>query len=115
MSNDEIASKINRTHKDDYYQILSVPRSANENEIKKAYKKLALKLHPDKNPSQIAKSAFLKVSKAFEVLSDPIKRRQFDQFGAEQVREPLNQPDPEEIFKHFFRMHAQNRRGMLLT
>ena len=67
----------------DYYEILGVPRAAKEEEIKKAYRKLARKYHPDLNPNnKQAEEKFKEVQEAYEVLSDPEKRQKFDQLGA---------------------------------
>lgn len=66
----------------DYYEVLGVKRGANDNEIKTAYRKLALKYHPDRNPDdKEAEDKFKKISEAYAVLSDPQKRAQYDQFG----------------------------------
>ncbi len=66
----------------DYYKTLGVPRSASQDEIKKAYRKAALKHHPDRNPnSSESEDRFKEAATAYQVLSDPDKRRRFDQFG----------------------------------
>jgi curved DNA-binding protein len=66
----------------DYYQILGVAKTASDEDIKKAYRKLARKLHPDLNPNdKEAHQKFQKVNEANEVLSDPEKRKKYDQYG----------------------------------
>lgn len=68
--------------KKDYYQVLGVPKNAEEKDIKSAYRRLARKHHPDVNPgSKESEAAFKEVSEAYQVLSDPEKRRQYDRFG----------------------------------
>jgi len=68
--------------KKDFYEILGVPRNADEAEIKKAYRKMALKYHPDKNPGDKAsEEKFKEAAEAYEVLSDKDKRHRYDQFG----------------------------------
>jgi len=68
--------------KADYYEILSVSRSASEQEIKSAYRKLAVKYHPDKNPgNKEAEEKFKEAAEAYSVLGDPQKRAQYDRFG----------------------------------
>src|SRR4051812_47328770 len=72
----------------DYYKILGVKREATDDEIKKAYRKLALQWHPDKNPDkpQEAKQRFTEIGEAYEVLRDKQKRAIFDQYGEEGLK-----------------------------
>ncbi len=68
----------------DYYKTLGVPRSADEKEIKKAFRKLAQQYHPDKNPGdKTAEARFKEINEAYTVLSDPDKRAKYDKFGAQ--------------------------------
>jgi molecular chaperone DnaJ len=68
--------------KADYYEILGIPKSASEDDIKKAYRRLAMKYHPDKNPGdKTAEEKFREATEAYEVLKDPQRRSQYDQFG----------------------------------
>jgi molecular chaperone DnaJ len=67
--------------KRDYYEVLGVSRAAGDDEVKKAYRKLALKLHPDKNPGPEAEERFKELNEAYQVLSDPQRRAQYDRFG----------------------------------
>ncbi len=68
--------------KRDYYEVLGVPRDADEDTIKKAYRKLAVKYHPDKNPGdKAAEEAFKELGEAYEALSDPQRRAAYDQYG----------------------------------
>ncbi|NIP31084.1 MAG: DnaJ domain-containing protein, partial [Candidatus Dadabacteria bacterium] len=67
--------------KRDYYEILGISKDAKKAEIKKAYRKLALKYHPDKNPDKEAEEKFKEISEAYAVLYDDEKRRLYDQYG----------------------------------
>lgn len=68
--------------KRDYYEVLGVSKTASEDEIKKAYRKIAIKYHPDRNPdNKEAEEKFKEAAEAYDVLHDPQKRQQYDQFG----------------------------------
>jgi molecular chaperone DnaJ len=68
--------------KRDYYEVLGVEKTASDEEVKKAYRKLALKYHPDRNPGdKDAEAKFKEAAEAYDVLCDDQKRRQYDQFG----------------------------------
>jgi len=83
----------------DYYKLLGVTKNADTDEIKKAYRKLALKYHPDKNAGdKDAEAKFKEISEAYAVLSDPEKRQQYDTFGANGFRQRYSQED---IFRGF--------------
>uniref|UniRef100_A0A8C3PEM5 DnaJ heat shock protein family (Hsp40) member B12 n=1 Tax=Chrysemys picta bellii TaxID=8478 RepID=A0A8C3PEM5_CHRPI len=99
----------------DYYEILGVNREASDEDLKKAYRKLALKFHPDKNHAPGATEAFKAIGNAYAVLSNPEKRKQYDQFGDEKVnpsRHGHSHTDfhrgfeadisPEDLFNMFF-------------
>jgi len=95
----------------DYYQVLGINRDADVNEIKKAYRKLAMQYHPDKNPGdKSAEEKFKEIGEAYAVLSDPQKRRQYDQFGRAGMRsgggfggfDSGGFADPFDIFREVF-------------
>uniref|UniRef100_A0AAV2IR95 J domain-containing protein n=1 Tax=Knipowitschia caucasica TaxID=637954 RepID=A0AAV2IR95_KNICA len=70
----------------DFYKVLGVSPESNEDEIKKAYRKLALKFHPDKNSDAEAEDKFKEIAEAYEILTDPKKRAIYDQFGEEGLK-----------------------------
>ena len=104
----------------DFYKILGVERTSTDDELKKAYRKLAMKWHPDKNPGEKQKEAekkFKEVSEAYEVLTDAKKRDQYDRFGEEGIKDGFggagagghgnaqggfSQRDAHDIFQQFF-------------
>lgn len=94
--------------KSNYYEILGLGQSATQPEIKKSYRSLALKLHPDKNQAPSASEAFKKINKAFACLSDETKRRTYDQTGQETVQgiemnRNFNDADfADQVFREFF-------------
>ena len=91
---------MNPTMEIDYYEVLDVPASASPDEIKKAYRKLAMKVHPDRNPGdQEAEDKFKQSTEAYEVLSDSSKRQIYDTYGHEGLKSRGYQgPDFEDIF-----------------
>ncbi|KAL3830176.1 hypothetical protein ACJIZ3_018978 [Penstemon smallii] len=78
----------------DYYKVLQVDRSAKDDDLKKAYRKLAMKWHPDKNPNskKEAEAKFKQISEAYDVLSDPQKRAVYDQYGEEGLKGQVPPP-----------------------
>eukprot|EP00629_Pelagomonadales_sp_RCC1024_P009809 CAMPEP_0119273816 /NCGR_PEP_ID=MMETSP1329-20130426/10973_1 /TAXON_ID=114041 /ORGANISM="Genus nov. species nov., Strain RCC1024" /LENGTH=222 /DNA_ID=CAMNT_0007274063 /DNA_START=229 /DNA_END=894 /DNA_ORIENTATION=+ len=97
---------------DDYYRVLGVPKEATEDQIKKAYRKLAVKWHPDKNPGNPeAEEMFKRVAEAYDCLADRQKRAAYDAYGKDGARSvdqggsgmaPHGGVDPEEIFRQMF-------------
>ncbi|CAL9690659.1 unnamed protein product [Knipowitschia caucasica] len=102
----------------DYYKILGVPKAASQEDIKKAYRKLALRWHPDKNPDnkEEAEKKFKELSEAYEVLSDKIKRGSYDRYGSDNFRHTgsantdfsdfpgftFTFRNPDDVFREFF-------------
>lgn len=100
--------------KRDFYEILGVQRNAQQDEIKKAYRKLALQFHPDRNPgNKPAEEKFKEAAEAYEVLSDPEKRRRYDQFGHEGMRGTDFRPftNVDDIFSTFGDIFGQSSFG----
>lgn len=100
------------TQSKDYYDLLGVSRNADLAAIKKAYRKLAMKWHPDKNKSPDAKAKFQKISQAYDVLSTPEKKEVYDKYGEQGLSggapgnpnggPTFTQADADDIFKMFF-------------
>jgi molecular chaperone DnaJ len=95
--------------KRDYYEVLGVDRTADSEEIKKAYRKLALKYHPDRNPDdKSAEEKFKELGEAYEILNEPQSRASYDRFGHAAFDRRARQPgtggfhDPSEIFREVF-------------
>ncbi|KAM3135307.1 hypothetical protein pb186bvf_012605 [Paramecium bursaria] len=88
---------------EDYYKILGIKKTATEQEIKKAFKKLSLKYHPDKNKGNEAKAQeqFQKIVNAYETLKDPEKRKVYDQYGEEGVKQKEQQQNSGQGFSGF--------------
>ncbi|HJO81904.1 MAG TPA: DnaJ domain-containing protein, partial [SAR202 cluster bacterium] len=69
------------TSKRDYYEVLGIPKNASEEDVKKAFRKLALEYHPDRNKEEGAEDRFKEVNEAYQVLSNQKKRADYDRFG----------------------------------
>lgn len=93
--------------KKDYYKILEIDKFASDKEIRRAYKKLALKWHPDKSSIHNAKEKFSEISEAYDVLSDPQKKEQYDRYGFiddfidDEFDEPEDNYNTDTIFRNF--------------
>ena len=102
------------TEKKDYYEVLGVPKDATEEQIRKAYKKLALRWHPDKNPDnkKEAEEKFKEINEAYSVLSDPQKRNNYDNGGFSFADFGFDDGfDPMEIFNSFIKRHGKGGFG----
>ena len=106
--------------KKDYYDLLNIKKGATPEEIKKAYKKQAIKFHPDKNHSKLAEECFKKISEAYQCLSDPEKKSFYDKYGnEEEFRQRYYQAhqhyeeemDPYDIFEILFGIPNMQGRG----
>ena len=102
--------------KKDYYEILGLAKTATDDEIRKAYKKLAIKFHPDKNKAKSAEEAFKKVNQAFSVLGDKEKKKNYDLFGSEEGMGMASGGGPDinpfEMFNMFFQGTPFGSMGM---
>ena len=92
------------------YNILGVSPNANEKQIIKAYRKLAMKWHPDKNNTKEAEQKFKEISEAYSILSNKEKRENYDNFGMEGMKQGMNMPNPNDIFSMFFNQSRNQRR-----
>ncbi len=91
------------TTKRDYYEILGLSRDASEQDIKKAFRKLAMQYHPDRNKAPDAEAKFKEINEAYAVLSDPQKRSTYDRFGHEGLNQQgFTGANPFDIFNEFF-------------
>ena len=94
--------------KRDYYEVLEVPKNATADEIKKAYRKMAIKYHPDKNPdNKEAEEKFKEAAEAYEVLSNPEKRSRYDQFGHAGMHGQQGFSGMDDIFSHFGDIYSE--------
>ncbi|MBU6942334.1 DnaJ domain-containing protein, partial [Candidatus Karelsulcia muelleri] len=87
--------------KKDYYEILGISRDASTDEIKKAYRKLAIKYHPDKNKEKQAEEKFKEAAEAYDILSNPEKKKRYDQFGHSSSQGYSGGMNMEDIFTNF--------------
>lgn len=84
----------------DYYHILGVPRTTSADGIKRQYRKLALEFHPDRNKTSLANEKFKKINEAYDVLSDPQKKYDYDQYGHTNIRAPHHPTYSEQNFTY---------------
>lgn len=89
------------TSKRDYYEVLGVSRGASEDDLKKAYRRLARQYHPDVNKEPDAEAKFKEISEAYAVLSDPDQRARYDRFGHAGIGQGAGGFNPEDIFSQF--------------
>lgn len=90
-----------------YYEVLGLKKTASNDEVKKAFRKLAVKWHPDKNPDNKAEAQekFKEISEAYEILSDEKKRKNYDRYGfagLSKAETNFSYTHADDIFKHFF-------------
>jgi DnaJ-class molecular chaperone len=97
----------------DYYDILELPKNSNINDIKKKYKQLALKWHPDRNKEANAESKFKEISEAYEILGDPEKKQIYD--NNINVKNKIQFNNPFDIFNHVFKERPNTNQNNLNT
>ncbi|CEG47384.1 Molecular chaperone (DnaJ superfamily) [Plasmopara halstedii] len=115
---DDISEEPNRMEahleSDDYFEVLNLPRSASASDVKRAYRKLAVQWHPDKNRSNLrAEEIFKRIGEAYEVLSDPKKRKIYTEYGKAGLNGGPGASDPNDRFGHrhhgnFSSQHARD-------
>ena len=102
--------------KKDYYEVLGVPKDSSEKDLKGAYRKLAMKYHPDRSEEPDAEEKFKELSEAYAVLSDPEKRQKYDQFGHAGINSQYSQEDLfrgvnfEDLLRRLWRGRRKRRR-----
>ena len=94
----------------DYYEILELKKNCSEDEIKKAYRKLALKYHPDRCKEPEGEEKFKKINEAYSILSEPDKRRQYDMIG--ETSDDIGFTDPFSVFNNIFQQHLSSFMNM---
>jgi molecular chaperone DnaJ len=99
--------------KRDYYEVLGITKNANGDEIKKAFRKLAMQYHPDRNKAADAETKFKEINEAYEILSDPQKKAAYDQYGHAGVNgQPGAGGGFEDMFSQFFRQGGGNNQNV---
>eukprot|EP00834_Sanchytrium_tribonematis_P000261 NODE_5_length_72347_cov_1.339331.p29 type:complete len:299 gc:universal NODE_5_length_72347_cov_1.339331:51349-50453(-) len=96
---------------EDYFERLGLPRTANRQDVKRAYRKLAVEYHPDKNREKDTTSDFTNIGEAYGVLYDDEKREKYKRFGKEGLNQQQDSQNPFDIFKHFFQGNMQQQQN----
>lgn len=108
-----VGDKFKMVKETKFYELLGVEPTATDNELKKAYRKMALKYHPDKNPDPAAAETFKEIGLAYETLANPEKRKLYDEYGEEGLKEGGGGGfhNPMDIFEMFFRGSSRKKEG----